>query len=504
MALQKIPVERGEGTRVRAGRLRRIEAAPRAVVAHALDVFAGRDVGLGGEVAAVRVLRHADDVGQLDPLHRIDVDRQIPLVHPTRLHPEHQGVEPRDHQPLDVVGVAELKRLPDRVAQAGHLGVTRPEKRRQRAGRAEGVDRRVVRHAQPVDAAHEFPPTQDLADKPLRARQRRPAGAVGRLRRRHDLARIEQLEIQRGRQTRVVEPGLALPHGVLMAAKIRQPPVDKIRQGPPRLRRRHRPVEGVQAPRMLRETSLHQREHLPRGRVGGKSGRRGHHARPRLRETLAVVLVVVPLAALRPARRVEQHAVAPPQFAVKKLQAELFPPDGMDAKLLDAGEKMPVGPHLEREAERLRRRLERAPDPPVARLGRHQPHRTQLGHRARQLARQRPGVVRRVELGVAHRPARRPPRVAKMAHRGEKERRARLARPHVLGLLRHLRHPDRVARRIGAVERRRIRVQLVAEHQHQIAHRAAHASRSVAPPRKVLKAAKASARASAWSTIGRG
>jgi hypothetical protein len=47
-------------------------------------------------------------------------------------------------------------------------------------------------------------------------------GAVGGLGGGHHLARVQQLQVQRRRQVRVVQPGLAGPHRVLPAAEVRQ------------------------------------------------------------------------------------------------------------------------------------------------------------------------------------------------------------------------------------------------------------------------------------------
>ena len=67
-----------------------------------------------GVVYAIQMAEdELDESGKLyclgDIVHNnMEVDRQVPLMHLTRAHSEHERVEPRDHQSLDVMGVAEL------------------------------------------------------------------------------------------------------------------------------------------------------------------------------------------------------------------------------------------------------------------------------------------------------------------------------------------------------------------------------------------------------------
>ena len=70
-----------------------------------------------------------------------------------------------------------------------------------------------------------------------------------------------------------------------------------------------------------------------------------------------------------------------------------------------------------------------------------------------------------VEPRVVQRPAGGAQGQREVAHRGQEHHRARLARPHVRRFLGHLGHPDRVARGIEAVERGGVEVELVAQHE---------------------------------------
>jgi len=65
--------------------------------------------------------------------------------------------------------------------------------------RTERVALEIPRHVQPVDAAHIFAPAEDLADEALGCRERRAPRAVRGLDGGDHLARVEQLEVERGR-----------------------------------------------------------------------------------------------------------------------------------------------------------------------------------------------------------------------------------------------------------------------------------------------------------------
>ncbi len=66
-----------------------------------------------------------------------------------------------------------------------------------------------------------------------------------------------------------------------------------------------------------------------------------------------------------------------------------------------------------------------------------------------------------------------------VAHRGQKQRDARFARPDVGGLFGHLGHPHRVLRGVEAVEGGGVQIELVAQHEHQGAQLQPRAVRAV-------------------------
>lgn len=127
MADEEIPIEGGVGTGCFARGVGGIEATVFAVVAHSLDVFAGGNVGLGCHDAAVRVLGHAQRVGEFDPLDGVDIDRQIPAMNLFGFHAKKEGEKTGHHQALDVVGISVFHRLGDGLSEAMIGCVSGPE-----------------------------------------------------------------------------------------------------------------------------------------------------------------------------------------------------------------------------------------------------------------------------------------------------------------------------------------------------------------------------------------
>jgi hypothetical protein len=95
------------------------------------------------------------------------------------------------------------------------------------------------------------------------------------LRRLHHLARVQQLQVQRGGQQRVIKPGLARPQRVFVAAEQRQSVRDEIVQGLQRVVAGDGPAEAVQAAWMIGKAGIDQVQHLARDRVGCEALRRG-------------------------------------------------------------------------------------------------------------------------------------------------------------------------------------------------------------------------------------
>ena len=243
---------------------------------------------------------------------------------------------------------------------------------RQRLFGTERVAVEVVGHELPVDAADVFPPADHLADEPLGGLERRSALPPSPLRAGDHVARIEQLHVERLREPRVVEPGLARPDRVLIAAEERQAVREKIVEGGPGRGRRDGPVERGEAARMVGEPDIHQIDHAAGDGVGREGDRCGKHAGASLAEGPAILGVEVPLAA-RGLAIVHQHAKLLPQRAVEVFEPQLLAAAGVGGELVAGGEEVAIGADLERDPGLGRRRAERLLHPPFARLHDDQP-----------------------------------------------------------------------------------------------------------------------------------
>ena len=278
------------------------------------------------------------------------------------------------------------------------------------------------------------------------------------------------------------QPHLAGPHCVLPTAEVGQALADEALQRLQGLLAGDRPGKRIQRAWVRGKSLGHQLQHAARGLIRFKPGGRRYGRRPLFAEGLAVVGIEVPLAAHR-LLAIHQHLVAHPQFAVPVLQAQLLAALGMRGKVPHGAEEVPVFADVQRQLAIGGHRLDRLQNAPVARCGHHQAlglqarnGRAQLGAQAAQIA----GVV---QVPVVHPPARAAQGLRMVAHRRQEQRDAGLGRPHMRGLFGHFGHPHRVVLRIGAVEARRLKVELVAQHHQQVAqpaHRAA-ARRSRAP-----------------------
>jgi hypothetical protein len=297
VATQVIPIQSGERASGVARGFGGVETAAFAVVAHAVDVFATGHIGLAGHQAAVGKLAHAQRVGQLHPFHGVYVHAEVPLVHLLGLYAQQQGVKAGHHQALNVVGIAVLQGLPNRIAQAGHLGVAGPVKLGQRFVRLLGVALGVVGHVGPVNAAHVFTPAQNLAHKTFHRLQRRMAIVKSCLCRSQHLTWVDQLQVERTRQVRVIQPNFAFPHGVLVKPKAGQAVCDEFVQCHQRLCTRDGPTKLRDRAGVVREFVVDQTHHVLGDGVGCDASGQGQHARTLFAKAAAVVGIKVPLAA---------------------------------------------------------------------------------------------------------------------------------------------------------------------------------------------------------------
>jgi len=272
-----------------------------------------------------------------------------------------------------------------------------------------------------------------------------------RLGRGNHLARIQQLEVERGRQVRVVQPGLARPHGVLVRSEQRQPLADECLQGVQRLFARDGPGEAVQAARVCCKPGVDQRQYLARQGVWdkGRAGRQG--ARTRFAESLAVVWIEVPL----PADRIialHQHAMSLALFAVEILHAQGLATLGVSGEFTYRGEEVTVLPDLQGHATALGNRLDGLQHAPFAGRCHHQPLGLQLLQVGLQLRGQATVVVWCVQRRVVQPAPGRLQGQREMTHRRQEQGDARSARPHVGGFLGDLGHPHGIPVGVKAVK----------------------------------------------------
>ena len=289
----------------------------------------------------------------------------------------------------------------------------------------------------------------------------------------------------------MVEPRLAGPDRVLIAAEGGEPVDEEVVERRAGLFGCHRPVEGLEASRMSGEARVHQFDHGAGDRVGGEATRRGELSRPPLGKRPAVVGVEVPSSPRRFAI-VHQDAMLLPQRSVEPFQAELLPAAGMRGKLVDGAEEVPVGADLEGDAGLARRGDDLLPHPMLPRLDddqlRRPPRRERracaFGTRptppdgilaaeachkcASQGTRLVDGGCGRERAVVDAQPLGDEP-IAEVTHRSEEHHDPRLRRPDMRRLPRHLRHPDGIRKGIESVEGRRVAVELVAENEDEVA-----------------------------------
>lgn len=88
-----------------------------------------------------------------------------------------------------MMGIGQIARLPHRMGQAVHPRRPAPIERGQIAGMVQRVALSILRPFQKIDAAHEFPPADDLANEPF---DRIQGGMAARIRRFGALANFQR------------------------------------------------------------------------------------------------------------------------------------------------------------------------------------------------------------------------------------------------------------------------------------------------------------------------
>ena len=465
MPQQEIPVEQVE----RAGLLARLLLHPvvatAAVIRHPVDIGPGTDIGLRPHHAAIGELAHADRVRRLDPFEGIDIDRQIPFMHMGRVHPREQREIPRHHQPLDVMGIGHVPRLPHRMAHAGHPRLAPPIDRRQGAGMPQRVAPHVIGALQRPDAAHEFPPADDLPDEPLCRIDRHAPRLPFRLDPAADLHGRQKAKVQIGRDQRMAQRRIARQHRILLIPEGGQRMGREMLQRRQRIRPRHAPAEGPERPKMRRKPRLDQRQHLLRHRI------RRETRRARAEEIglgrLAVVMVEIPLPARRLVPLHHQPGLAP-HLAIEEFHPQLLAPLGPGAELRLRTEE----PVIRQHGHRQRAVLQRGAQPPIPRRGGDHLARAHLRRAPDQFPHDALAVLRIIQPGIGDLPAARAQLFREMPHRRQDQRDLLRVMRDVGSFRHHLGHHHHITRMRGA-QRGHVGRQLIAQHKDQT--RPAHA-----------------------------
>jgi hypothetical protein len=120
----------------------------------------------------------------------------------------------------------------------------------------------------------------------------------------------------------VVQPRVARPHRILVAAERWQSLANEGGQGLQCLVARHRPGKAAQLTGVRRKARFDERDDLAREGVWFESHAIRHRAGTGGAEGLAVVRIEVPLAARRLAIGLHQHTVTQAKLAIEELQPQ--------------------------------------------------------------------------------------------------------------------------------------------------------------------------------------
>ena len=225
------------------------------------------------------------------------------------------------HQPLDMMGVSLFAGLGDAGAHTGHFGVRTPVELRQRPVRLERIAGGVTGHAPPIDRAHIFAPTDDLADEPFGAVQRHAASPIFGFNRAAHRQRIKQPGVEINRHDGMVQELLPDQHRILISAEIAQAIAQELRKGSFGLGAGGGKPERLKLAEMVRKAGRDQLQHVARGLIGREPQGGGHGLNGC--GWLAVIGIEVP----RPASgmiAVHQQAGLAPHEPVEMLHPQAF------------------------------------------------------------------------------------------------------------------------------------------------------------------------------------
>ena len=362
----EVPVQHVERAGIGTRLLLHVVTAAAAVVAHAVDVGATRDVRLGCHHAAVAPGGHARDIRQRHPFVAVGEAGPEPARECRRCDAEQRREVGLDHQARDVMHAASVTHRAHGVVQAAHLAwrrrgpasvarlaIRRPEPQRQRQPRLQRVRLAQIGHQVPVNAAYVLAPAKQLADETLHTGQRDLPIAIRLLGARDHLARMQQPHVDGGRENRVEHVGMPMLHGVLVRAELRQPLRDETLQHRLGIFARDRQREAVHASPTAcpARDALHDR--------ACRLIRRKRHALGHglaLRPCLPVLRIEIPVAARRLAVGLHQDVVLAAHLAVEELHAEFLLLAGPTREFLARGQEPAVGQQFQRDADVVQQR----------------------------------------------------------------------------------------------------------------------------------------------------
>ena len=323
-------------------------------------------------------------------------------MHLPRTDPRQQGERPRDHQALDMVCIGLARRLVHHGPDARHAGLAGPVEGRQVPRRVQVVQLRIVRHLQPVDATHIFPPADDLADEPLGGVQRHVAIPPGPFHALTEIQRIEQPDVDAGRQHGVIQEVLAPQHGILIVAEMRQGLRQETVARLVRLLPRHGEPERLQVTESVGKPFRHQPQHRLRHVVGTGLPWAGH-------EQIGlggfpVLLVEVPLPASR-FLAIHQQTGLPAHLPIEVLHAQLLAASGPFGEFRAGAEEAIVRQDIHGQARIILPARDHLRDAPFPRFRQPYPVRPVTLHRPGNLAREAAGVAFVIKLHVIDLPA---------------------------------------------------------------------------------------------------
>jgi hypothetical protein len=160
------------------------------------------------------------------------------------------------------------------------------------------------------------------------------------------LSRIQQLEIQGGRQEGVAEKGFVIPHRVLMGTERGQTVLDEVPESAQGLRAGHGPTEVVELSRMISEPLTNEIEDLTGDPVRAMPWRSDETLGSLRAEGEAIVGIEVPA----PAEwlpLLHQDPGAASHLPIEILHAKLPPPLTVTVKITWAAQEVPILSQIE-------------------------------------------------------------------------------------------------------------------------------------------------------------